>query len=363
MALVWWRVVASTLSIGCIALGGCAPADAEAPEPARLDASATEWIRTAPVGSVAVPDRVDAPGWLVLLHDAEARLATPVAGRVAKVHVRDGVRVQVGDPLVTIDSAEAARLRSEAATADLELRVAEAELERQVRLAGNGLGLAVERARAEAAVQRARMQRDAAREAAALLGEGEGSALILRAPIDGVVVGIDLRPGQVVAPEDGPLLDVARTDRPYARLDVYEDALRRVEVGQRVRVSGSGGDGEAVGRVVEVAGAADPATRRGPVLVELEEVPPGWVAGRMVRGRIDAAPAAPVAVPVSAVVVRPDRARVVYVEADDGRLVQREVRVGRVVDGLVPVVSGLAPTDRVVVEGALLIDAYADQML
>lgn len=363
MALRCWRGVALTLSMGCSSFAGYAPADGEATAPARLDASASEWIRTAPVGSVAVPDRVDAPGWLVLLHDAEARLATPVPGRVAKVHVRDGARVQAGDPLVTLDSAEAARLRAEASAAEVDLRVAQAELERQERLAESGLGLAVERMRAEAAVQRARMERDAARQAAAILGEGHGSALVLRAPIEGVVVGIDLRPGQAVAPEDGPLLDVAHTDRPHARLDVYEDALKRVQVGQRVRVSGTGGDGEAVGRVVEVAGAADPATRRGPVLVELDEVPGGWVAGRMVRGRIDAAPAAPVAVPVSAVVVRPDRARVVYVEAADGQLVQRAVQVGRVVDGLVPVVAGLSPSDRVVVEGALLIDAYADQML
>lgn len=363
MALRCWRSLALTLSIGCSSMAGHAPADPDATNATRLDAVASEWIRTQAVASVAVPDRIDAPGWLVLLHDAEARLATPVPGRVAQVHVREGARVRAGDPLVTLDSAEAVHLRSEAAAADVELRVAEAEFERQERLAESGLGLMVDRMRAEADLQRARMARDAARQAAAILGEGKGSALVLRAPIDGVVVDLDLRPGQAVSPDDGPLLDVAHTDRPFARLDVYEDALNRVEVGQSVLVTSSSGDGSARGRVVEVAGAADPRTRRGPVLVELEEVPAGWVAGRMVRGRIDGAPAAPLAVPVTAVVVRPDRARVVYVEQDDGQLVQRPVEVGRVVDGIVPVISGLQPNERVVVQGALLIDAYSDQLL
>src|SRR5690606_2977737 len=127
-------------------------------------------------------------------------------------------------------------------------------------------GLQVEHLRAEAALQRARMERDAARDAAALLGDGVGSRMVIRAPIDGVVVGVDLRIGQTVSPEDGSLVDVSHTDRPFARLEVYEDALRRVAVGQLVRISGSGGDGAASGRVVEVAGAADPRTRRGPVL-------------------------------------------------------------------------------------------------
>src|SRR5690606_16779125 len=107
-----WHLLALSLSIGCNSLAGdlhhaeAAPLDEEA---GWLRASAAGWIRSAPVSTIAVPDRIDAPGWLVLLHDAEARLATPVPGRVTKVHVRDGARVQAGDALLTLESAEAAQ--------------------------------------------------------------------------------------------------------------------------------------------------------------------------------------------------------------------------------------------------------------
>jgi cobalt-zinc-cadmium efflux system membrane fusion protein len=286
----------------------------------------------------------------------------PAPGRVREVLVREGTRVDAGTPLVVFDSADAAQARADVTTMEVEVRAARAEFERQERLAASGVGLAVEQLRAEAEVRRAEADLAAARSVAEMFGPGQGGTVTLRAPMAGVVLDVDARPGQVATPDSGPLVSVAHTEALHVRLDVYEDELRRVSVGQRVHVVPADGSVAVDGTVVEVSDAADPTTRRGPVLVEVGLLPEGWVAGRHVRGRIDGAPVADLAVPVSSVVIRPDRSRVVYVE-EEGALVPRTVDVGRVVDGLVPVIAGLRPDDRIVVEGALLVDAMADRLL
>lgn len=340
------------------------PGAAHAPSPS-VDAAAalaSGWIRVAPTTAQAVPARIDAPGRVVVRADADARLSMPGPGRVREVLVREGSHVEPGTPLVVFDSAEAAQVRAEVAALDVELRAARAELDRQGRLGARGVGLAVEALRAEAAVRRAEAALAAARSTAALFGPGDGGTVTLRAPMAGVVVDVDARPGLVATPESGPLVSVAHTEALQVRLDVYEDELRRIAAGQPVQVVPADGSAPARGTVVEVADAADPATRRGPVLVALDGRPHGWVAGRHVRGRIDADAPADLAVPVASVVIRPDRSRVVYVE-QDGALRPRTVEVGRVVDGLVPVLGGLGPDDRIVVEGALLVDAMADRLL
>lgn len=364
------RTLAALRPLIALALAACganatehdaAPHDA----PTALSADAalrSGWIHMASGTAHPIPGRIDAPGRVTVRAESDARLSMPAAGRVREVLVREGARVQAGDALVVFDSADAAQARADVTTREVEVRAAAAELERQERLAASGVGLAVERLRAEADLHRAQAALAAARETAALFGPGAGGAVTLRAPIAGVVVDLDARPGLVATPDSGPLVSVAHTDALQVRLDVYEDELRRVAVGQAVAVQPPDGSAPAAGVVVEVADAADPSSRRGPVLVELEALPEGWVAGQLVRGRIEAAAVAEVAVPVEAVVIRPDRSRVVYVE-EEGRLAPRRVDVGRVVDGMVPVLAGLDRDERVVVQGALLVDAMADRLL
>lgn len=322
----------------------------------------SRWIATSAASQHRLPTRIDAPGRVVVEAGSDARLSMPAAGRVREVLVRAGAHVSLGQPLLVFDAAEAASVRSEAAALEVELRAAVAEFERQQRLAASGVGLAVELLRAEADVHRAEAALAAARSAAELFGPGDASTVTLRAPMAGVVLEVVARPGLIATPDSGPLVSVAHTDALHVRLEVYEDELRRVAIGQPASIVAADGSPPARGTVIEVADAADPATRRGPVLVELDPIPEGWVAGRHVRGRIDAAPAAELAVPVSAVVIQPDRSRVVYVE-QDGAYLARRVEVGRVVDGLVPVLTGLHPDERVVIEGALLVDAMADRLL
>lgn len=347
---------------------GCATAAPEIPQASHGDGvllsdAARQWVRVAEVEPSPVLNKVLAPGRVEVRVDADLRISAPAPGRVATVHVREGMRVAAGDLLVSIHSAEAAQKRGDLRALRVSLEAARAELARQDRLLASGVGLEVERLRAEAEVRRAEAAIGAAWHETSLLGDGAGSAIELRAPRDGTVVDLLVRPGLAVSPDSGPLVAVSSTDALQVRLEVYEDDLRRITIGQPVSLQAGDGDVPVVGHVIEVADAAEPVRRRGPVLVDVPELPPGWVPGTLVQGGIAAGAAAPLGVPATSVVIRPDNTRVVYVEDPEGRLVQRPVEVGRVTDGVAPIVAGLTAGERVVVDGALLIDAYADSLL
>jgi len=69
------------------------------------------------------------------------------------------------------------------------------------------------------------------------------------------------------------------------------------------------------------------------------------------------------AVPVSAVLIKEGKRRVVYVERPDGTFEVRDVKTGYNRDGRVEILQGLAPGERIVVRGALLLDTQAEQLL
>jgi cobalt-zinc-cadmium efflux system membrane fusion protein len=64
------------------------------------------------------------------------------------------------------------------------------------------------------------------------------------------------------------------------------------------------------------------------------------------------------AVPQRAIVYEGDTARV-WVAEDDGTIAARSVRVGQIVDGMVEILGGLSPGEKVVTSGALFIDRAA----
>ena len=70
-----------------------------------------------------------------------------------------------------------------------------------------------------------------------------------------------------------------------------------------------------------------------------------------------------ISLPVTAVLIKDGKRRVVYVEKSDGTYEARDVETGRNRDGRVIILKGVAAGERVVVRGALLLDTQAEQML
>jgi len=295
---------------------------------------------------------------------ALSAVTAPVAGRVAAVSVEPGQQVKEGAPLFTVQSADALGVRSSLDQARLKERLAEEVLVRQTEMVKRGVGLDVERFEAEMKLREARAERQRAERNAALLGPGDGTVIHVRAPVPGIVVSVKATSGATVQPGGDALVEIGNPDGLWVVADVPEGEAGQMAVGVAAEVTVSALNLKLSAHVSGVAPRSDAETRRTPIYVELERAPPELRAGLLVRVAI--APqsgAGEIWLPVTAVLLKEGGKRVVYVESNDGHFVSREIEAGDERGGRVRVLKGLAPGERVVMKGALLLDREAEQLL
>jgi membrane fusion protein YbhG len=228
----------------------------------------------------------------------DAAVGSLLGGRVRVVHVEEGSRVAAGQPLVTLEtdlidaqireqqaSVEQARAQmervlrgpreEERARARAEAENAERERRRLEALLTQGI---IGRQEYDAAATRARVAQEAYRELArgsrpeeiaaaraAVKREEERLAYlqrqreeaVVRASVAGTVEVLDLRPGDLVAPQQA----VARILEPgqlWVRVYVPEPSLGRVRVGQKAFLKVDAfPDREFPGRVIEISDQAE----------------------------------------------------------------------------------------------------------
>ncbi len=188
-------------------------------------------------------------------------IGAALSGLVTEVRVRPGDRVAKGDVLFLVD-ARAARAQLDQATAAIgEARAAIAEASAAQSTARQQLALyrslsdpaAVSRAeviRAEgedaAATSRLGLARArlAAAQAAAGAARTEIERLVVRAPIAGEILAVNVRPGEFVATQGGgnsqPFIQMGETNPLHVRIDIDENEIPRVKLGAEAIVSPRG---------------------------------------------------------------------------------------------------------------------------
>lgn len=176
----------------------------------------------------------------------------------------------------------------------------------------------------------------------------------LRAPLDGQIIKRLVEVGSLVGP-GSPGYVLADTRSMKVVFGVPDVMLDRVRPGTAIDVAIL--DSRRTGKVDRVAPAADPRSR----LFDVEVVLPnddralraGMIAALRLPGDVPEAAAAPLAVPLPAVVRPPGEAKgfAVFV-AREGALAMRRVEIGEFCGDEVEIRSGLAAGDEVVVEGA-----------
>jgi multidrug efflux system membrane fusion protein len=300
-----------------------------------------------------------------------------VAGYIAGVHFEDGAEVERGQLLFTIDDREyraaADSAQAGVARAATRVDVARTELARTEKLA------AVRAASTEELEQRRGELRQAEADLKATEAQARQAALNLgftriTSPIDGRVSLARLRVGNLVGAGDPVLTTVVSLDPVYVTFRGDERAYLRYQgmardgsrpssrdVENPVRVALADDTGfPHEGRVVFVDNAVDPATGTILARAELPNAEGRFTPGLFARvqllgsGERDALLVHP-----QAVLADQDR-RYVYVAAPVTSpqggpqytgAVRKDVVLGPVVDGLVVVEQGLAPSDKVVVNG------------
>lgn len=320
-------------------------------------------LRVAPVLPESLPATDPVNGRFVFDENITSRVSSPLAGRVTSLRAGVGDRVARGAPLLVIDSPDLANAEAELARADSEHLRKRLALERARRLFEHEVIARKELEAAEADFSQADAdRRRAALQLRSLQASGhEDGRFVLRAPLGGTVVERNVNPGQQVGPAlDAPLFVLADLGRLWLLVDLPEKSLASVRVGQTVAIeTDAWPEQRFVGTVDRVGAVVDPATRRIQVRCTVPNA----------EGRLRPEMFARVAfladgerhgirVPNGALVTE-GITTYVFVERQPGEFEKR--RVGLALRGYDTsfVESGLAEGERVVVEGALLLNAEA----
>jgi membrane fusion protein, multidrug efflux system len=307
--------------------------------------AATRALETAAVERQTAAGRLEVEG--VVVGKLEAVLSSRLAARVAEVAAVPGQNVRAGTVLVRLDEGETAGA-VEGARASLEAARASLELARKNRgrfekLAERGAAAAVEldRARQDEASAAAGV---ASAEAARRRAETDRAQAALAAPFDAVVVEKMVSPGDLAAP-GRPLVRLASLSGRRVEAAPGEAEAAALAPGQAIDVEVAGR--AVTGRLAEIVGAVDPATRRRTVRVDLPE---GFepAVGSFARVFLPGPSAARLLVPEKAVVSR-GGLEIAWAVSSDGRVALRYVRTGVRAGGSVEVRSGLEAGEKVVV--------------
>lgn len=283
---------------------------------------------------------------------SQATVRSKLSAEVRRVHVREGDRVAAGHIVAEFDTAAlrtqfAERTAAlESARAQLEqterTRQANAQLVQQNFISKNAFDTADSAYRAQAAaVEAARAQLE---QTQLMLNDA-----VVRAPIAGQVAKRYVQPGEKVS-FDAPLFAIVD----LAQLEVQAQApvadVARIARGAKAEVEIEGLSGRAfAGRVDRINPSAEPGTRTINVYVALANEDSILRAGMFARVRlhVGADKEAP-ALPLSA--VRIDNGQPIVWVIADGKLVRRQVRLGRRDERaqLVEIVEGVTPADQVI---------------
>jgi len=351
----------------------------------------TALVRAAPAEALggrpgaAASEILTANGYVVARQ--RAAVSTEVAGRLARLLVEEGSRVQAGDVLgvlqneeqrAAVESAKAALAAAEARAVEARASAREAELDRgrKEELLRRALASQsdYDAAEARARVAAARVESAAADvvDAHARLDAAQVSyqRTFIRAPFAGAVLRKEAEVGEIVSPipssgglTRGAIVTMANLATVEVEVDVNEGYVARVHDGMRAEIAlDAYPDERFPARVRQIVPTADRQKATVLVKVAFEKPDPRALPEMGARvtfladvtpagpgGEVAAAAAAAVSVPRDA--VRETGGRTVVFVVDKGRVSMRAVTPRPLAGDRVSVSGGLAPGELVVIEG------------
>ena len=333
-------------------------------------------VRVAPAGRPAV---LNASGYVTPRR--RATIAAKITGLVKEVFAEEGMRVQAGQVLATLDDSDAqARLRSAeaernataATLADLRVNLANSERDRQRSEAlwkdGAVSEQSVDQARTAVESLRARIalaeEQVRAAEARAKVAAQDLGNTVIRAPFAGLVVSKDAQRGEMVSPISAgggftrtgiaTIVDMTSLE---VEVDVNESSLARVAPDQPVQaVLDAYPDWKIPGRVRTIIPTADRQKATVKVRVAFDRLDPRILPDMGVKVTFlgpeptAAQAGAPRAVVPRAAIREEGGNQVVYV-LRDGRVERRAVRLGEARGSEQEVTGTLTDGEQVVVKG------------
>ncbi|MES2441913.1 MAG: efflux RND transporter periplasmic adaptor subunit [Pseudomonadota bacterium] len=297
-------------------------------------------VRAAAVQSMRFVDRIDAVG--TALANEQVTLAAPVTERIVRLNFDDGAFITRGQIVAVLATAtENAQLAEAGARA----REARQQLDRINALKARGFAT-------NSAVD---AQTALAGQANAQAGEARASIAdrVIRAPFSGWVSLRNISAGAVVTAgtEIAQISDISKIKLDFA---VPETLLSQISPGQTIDARAAAWPDQPFrGVIATIDPVLNPQTRAVTVRAILANGDRKLKPGMLLTVTIEAAARTSLAVPELAVVGEGDQTFVFIVENGSAKRVA--VRTGLHQNGMVEIVSGLSPGQRVVTEGVVKI--------
>jgi len=298
------------------------------------------------------------PGRVSFDEKRTASLSAPLPGRVERVLVRIGDRVQEGDRLFNVRSAAWADLEREMASAranvEVKRRIAARTRELvEIRAAPEKDALSAEADlhEAELAARASAAKRSSLR----IAPEGDNLFWVV-APRSGTIVDLDVVASQEVQPSgDHPLVRISELTEVLVLADVQESDAYDLRVGGQVTIRTRAGNLTRSGSIERISEVVDPKRRTVELRIRAENQDRALRPNAFVDVELQSDPTQKrVRVPAEAVVTD-GQSSVVFVSRGEGKLERVTVTPGRQRSGEVELRAGLEPGARFVSKGAILL--------
>ena len=369
------------------------PTKSEGP-PGTFQPTQQQWrgLKLEPVATRTFRPEQVTEGTIAIDDDLTTPVFSHYSGRVIKVIAMLGDVVEPGAPLFVIHASEFVQAQNDLITALANLTAARSQLTmaqttekrtHELYLAQGGALKDWQQSQTDLITAQNTVRSDeialhAVRSRLRILGKSDREIASLEAqptqkldpvatvtaPIAGTITQRQIGVGQYINSEasgaTNPVFTISDLSTVYLIANVREVDAPLIHLGLPLEVHVLAyPDRVFKGKISWVAPSIDPNTHRLPVRADMENpdgaLKPGMFANfSIITGEASAAPA----VPQQAIVYEGERARV-WVAGDGDTLALREIRTGRISDGVVEVLAGLSVADKVVTSGAVFIDRAA----
>lgn len=313
-----------------------------------------------PLSAVPIADQLSAR--VAYNEDVTARIGVSFSGRIIELKAAPGDVVKAGQVLAVIDSpdfgaafADLNKARSDEKRKQLSVKRAKDLVPGEAISTRDWEVIQAEYAQAQAETARAEQRIKNLNPYALKIN---GQQVLLASPMDGVVTERTATPALEVSPSlSAPLFVITNPKQLWLSVDLPESLLSKVKLGSEVAVQTDAyPDQSFTSKIIQLGQTINPNTRRATLLARVEN-PDGKLLPEMfVKASVLQASGQGVRVPNQALIIR-GLYTYVFVETAPGEFTLRQVKpITRGVDSSY-IGEGLIGGERVVIKGALMLEA------
>lgn len=331
-----------------------------------LDPAMLANIHMEPVRSDSGRRQLTATGKVQFNEDRTVRILAPLPGQALELQVRVGDPIEKDQLLFSIKSREVASLVTDYLESQRDLDLAQKTYNMNKDLFEHQAASRISLQQAESDLAKANTHVARGEEALRVLGidpkeavkdGGLRSLVPVRSPMAGSLIERNLTPGQFVQADSTALLTIADLSTVWVLVDVFERDIHLVHVGQKVQVVAAAYPDRRFNASIERIGdKMDPDSRTLKVRL-LVSNPNGLLKPEMfITASLELSEGGPaISVPATAVFTQ-DGKSYVFAAIGDRRFERRLIAAAPDAEGRLRVTSGLHVGDKVVTDGAMLLD-------